>query len=233
MIAIQVLQTTINYPDETKKAELKICAFLAEHNLPFRLMDHLSDLISGTFYDSAIARAFSCKRTKSAAMTYNVLAQEFKTELRKDIQSTSRDGHKHVSLIIDETTDRGTVKCMAIVIKFFSDKLMKVDTRLLNLIPVIGETAADLFETLKSDLNKHGLEMTDVIGFAADTTNVIFGQNNSIVSWIIEANPHCLTMKCACHSCALAVSHACATLPRNYNYQRGQINNYPIITQEL
>ncbi len=71
-------------------------------------MDHLSTLISGTFHDSAIARAFSCKRTKSAALTYNVLAQEFKTELRSDIHATSSGSKKHVSLIIDETTDKGT-----------------------------------------------------------------------------------------------------------------------------
>ena len=69
-------------------------------------MDHLSELIKGTFHDSAIAKAFSCKRTKAAAMTYNVLPKEFKNELRKDIQATG----KHVSLIIDETTDKATVK---------------------------------------------------------------------------------------------------------------------------
>lgn len=102
--------------------------------------------------------------------------------------------------------------CMAIVIKLFCEKQMRVETRLLNLIPVLGETAAELFETLKSDLAKHDLEMTNIIGFAADTTNVIFGQNNSVTSRIMEANPHCLAIKCACHSFALAVSHACSTL---------------------
>ena len=51
----------------------------------------------------------------AASMTYNVLAKEFKNELRKNIQATG----KHVSLIIDETTDKVTVKCMAIVIRFF------------------------------------------------------------------------------------------------------------------
>lgn len=185
-------------------------------------MDHLSELIKGTFHDSSIAKAFSCKRTKAAAMTYNVLAKEFKNELRKDIQATG----KHVSLIIDETTDKATVKCMAIVIKFFCEKLMKVDTRLLNLILVLDETAAGLFDALKTDLAKHGLELTNLVGFAADTTNVIFGGNNSIVSRIIEANPHCLTMKCACHSCALALSHATSALPRNLEQIVKESYNY-------
>ena len=92
---------------------------------------------------------------------------------------------------------------------------MRVETRLLNLVRVLGETAAEHFETLKEDLGKHDIEITNLVGFAADTTNVIFGANNSVASRIIAANPHCLTIKCACHSCALAVTHACSTLPKN------------------
>lgn len=115
---------------------------------------------------------------------------------------------------------------MAIVVKFFSEKLLKVDTRLLNLVRVDGETAAELFETMENDLHKHGVEVKNLVGFAADTTNVIYGNNNSIVTRIMAANPHCLAIKCACHSCALAVSHACSLLPRHleqivkgcYNY---------------
>ena len=109
---------------------------------------------------------------------------------------------------------------------FFSEMLQKVDTRLLNLIPVMGETAADLFETLRSDLNQHGLEMTDIIGFSANTTNVILGQNNSVVSRIVKANSYCLTIKCNCHSCALAVSHACAKLPRNLEQVVKEVYKY-------
>lgn len=85
-------------------------------------MDHLSKLNSGTFDDSGIAKGFSCKRTKAATLTYNVLAKSFKTELREQIKATGTLGRKFVSLIIDETTDKGTTKCMAIVVKFFSEK---------------------------------------------------------------------------------------------------------------
>ena len=191
-------------------------------------MDHLSTLISTTFYDSTIAKNFSCKRTKAAALTYNVLAESFKTELRQQIQATDKHNHagKSVSLIIDETTDKGTTKCMSIVVKYFSEKLLKVDTRLLNLVPVDEETAAGLFETMQSDLGKHGIEIKHLVGFAADTTNVIFGNNNSIVRRIKDANPHCLTIKCACHSCALAVSHACTVLPRHLEQLVKECYNY-------
>ncbi|KAJ8932217.1 hypothetical protein NQ314_014837 [Rhamnusium bicolor] len=66
-----------------------------------------------------------------------------------------------------------------------------------------------------ASLKNFNLNIEDVLGFAADTTNVIFGQNNSIVSRIKEANPNCVFVKCVCHSVALAVSYACKELPKN------------------
>ena len=96
-------------------------------------MDHLSTLISRTFKDSAIASEFSCKRTKAASMTYNVLSKEFKTQVRKSLHEENGQVSP-VSVIIDETTDKGTTKCMAIVIKLFDEEAKRVDTRLLNLV---------------------------------------------------------------------------------------------------
>ena len=190
-------------------------------------MDHLSPLISETFHDSAIAKGFSCKRTKAAALTYNVLAESFKSSLQKDINAIGNENsQKFISLIIDETTDEGTKKCMAIVIKYFCEKLLKANTRLLNLVPVDGETAAELFKTMEDDLRRHNIEMSHVVGFSADTTNVTFGNNNSIVTRILAANPHCIVIKCACHSCALAVSHACSVLPRNLEQLVKECYNY-------
>ncbi|KAJ8968437.1 hypothetical protein NQ314_002296, partial [Rhamnusium bicolor] len=39
----------INNSDEVKKAKMKIVAVLLEHNIPFRIMDHLSDVIQQHF----------------------------------------------------------------------------------------------------------------------------------------------------------------------------------------
>ena len=69
-----------------------------------------------------------------------------------DINATGSENlQKFVSLIIDATTDKGTKKCMEIVIKYFCEKLLKVNAHLLNLVPVNWETTAELFEntTLK------------------------------------------------------------------------------------
>jgi len=55
--------------ESTKKAELLLCAAFAEHNIPFRFMDHLSSIVKSAFPDSRIAQNFAMKRSKCAALT--------------------------------------------------------------------------------------------------------------------------------------------------------------------
>jgi len=82
------------------------------------------------------------------------------------------------------------------------------------LVEVKDTTALGLFNTVKQQLTDHKLNMSDMIGFSADTTNVMFGEHNSIVEKLRRESPDCIFVKCVCHSIALAVSKVCATLPR-------------------
>ena len=115
---------------------------------------------------------------------------------------------------------------MAVVIKFYSTKQENVVTRLLNLVPVSQGKAEDLFAVLGNEIEKHKLSLTDLIGFSADTTNVMFGCNNFIISRIKDANPSCITVKCVCHSTVLSASPASKTLPRNIDQLVQDIYNY-------
>lgn len=173
-------------------------------------MDHLSTVLGDAFHDSEIAKTFSCKRTKSAAIAYNVLGKNFEQQMLRDVKS----GLSTFSIIIDESTEVSTTKVLAIAIKFYAEESQSVKTRLLGIVDVQGETAQCLFDALSSALNDRGLEIREMIGFAADTTNVMFGGNAGIVAKIKEVNPYCVFVKCVCHSVALAVSHSCKVLPR-------------------
>ncbi|CAG9790618.1 unnamed protein product [Diatraea saccharalis] len=213
--------------DEVKKAELCFCSFFAEHNIPFRAMDHLSEILVKCFPDSEIAKEFSCKRTKAAAITYNVLGPEFEKDMIVDILPTASPSGKPVySIVIDESTDVATVKVLAIGIKYFSETECTVKTKFLDLVDLSGETADHLFNALSSKLSELGLDIKDVLGFAADTTNVMFGQHSGIFAKIKEVNPKCFFIKCVCHSAALSVSHACKILPRNLEQMIKEVYGY-------
>ena len=51
----------------TIRTEALMANFLIEHNLPFSVMDHFSDLVKRMFPDSTIAASFACQRTKATA----------------------------------------------------------------------------------------------------------------------------------------------------------------------
>lgn len=216
--------------EETKKTEIKMCTFLAEHNLPFRVMDHLSELLEKCFHDSEIAKNFSCKRTKAAALTYNVLKPQVEKEMHAELASCVNIRSRPVfSIVIDESTDVTSTKVLAVVIKYCSEKkqCLQVKTKFLALMDLEGESAQNLFDALSQSLTNANLDIKHCIGFGADTTNVMFGNEGGVIAKIREVNPHCVFVKCVCHSIALAVSHASKnTLPRSLNQIVKEVYGY-------
>ena len=209
--------------EETKKAEIMLCGALAEHNIPFRAMDHISELLARYFHDSAIAKDLNCKRTKSAAIIYKLMAPEFKDTILNQVRARANG---KFSFVIDESTDVSTSKSLTIVIKYYNDELFKVETKLLSLVETATGTAEGLFDAITHEFEECELNFEKLIGFSADTTNVMFGENNSVASRIQAANPNVVTVKCVCHSTALAVSYACKVLPRQIEDLVRDIYNY-------
>ncbi|CAG5057444.1 unnamed protein product [Parnassius apollo] len=110
---IDTIFKTSTISEEVKKAEISIVAALVEHNIPFRVMDHVSEVISRAFHDSEIAKRFSCRRTKSAAIAYNVLGNNFEEKMLAELRPRPENETERspvFSLIIDESTDVSTTK---------------------------------------------------------------------------------------------------------------------------
>lgn len=67
--------------DNVKRAEIKLCAFVASNNLPFRMMDTLSPLCANLFPDSKIASKLAVRRTKATSILKNCLGEVFQNKL--------------------------------------------------------------------------------------------------------------------------------------------------------
>ena len=50
------MMTTDRTLEQVKGTEMKIAAFVIEHNLQFQVTDHLSDLVGSSFPDLTIAK---------------------------------------------------------------------------------------------------------------------------------------------------------------------------------
>lgn len=61
-----------------KSAEIKQTAFIAEHNIPFLAMDHLSELIKSLDPESEVLKNIQLKRTKTTSIMKNVIGRTHK-----------------------------------------------------------------------------------------------------------------------------------------------------------
>ena len=106
-------QDKVSLEKATKKADLYIAAFVAEHNLPFALTEHIPELLTKICSDSEIAKNVKCGRTKTTSIVKNVIG-------RLGSKSTI-DTLKTVkfSLIIDESTDLSTTKHLVMIGRYF------------------------------------------------------------------------------------------------------------------
>lgn len=141
-------QPHFQYFHKVRNAEVLLSAALVECNIPFTFMDTLSPLCAQIFPDSQIAKDIACRRTKTTAIMKESLGQNFQEELFSFLR---QPGH-FFSLIMDETTDVGTIKQCAFTVIFYCNLKKKVVTRFLDMIEVSSGNANDLFGSLKSCL---------------------------------------------------------------------------------
>ena len=98
---------SVDVLESVTTVEVLFSFFVAEHNLPANVSDHFTDLVPRLFSDSAIAKAFRCKRTKTTQIVRWCLAPT----------ATHRDGP--FSLMVDESTDRNTDQRLVILERYF------------------------------------------------------------------------------------------------------------------
>ena len=211
---------------QVKEGEIRLAAYISEHNVPFTSMDHLVPLIKAVCPDSEIAKKLKCGRTKCAAVIRNVLG----AQKRDDIYEILRNSP--FSLIVDESTDRGCTKHLALVARVATHETVK--DVFLALIPLESATAADLYNHIKAVLSEaHIPYLKNMVGFAADGASVMMGVKNSLSTLLKTDIPNLFIMKCICHSFNLCASYACKCLPRWVEDMIRDIHNYFLSPKQL
>ena len=142
-----------------KVAEIKLSAFLAEHNLAFRTMDHLCPLLANIFHDSKIAKNLSIRRTKAKNIVTNVIAENYKRNLTQILKITK------FSILADESTDISTTKTLCVVVRYFDRTLGKITISLWEYLPTFNEknasnsqgTAEHLYKIIIDTFTRRGI----------------------------------------------------------------------------
>ncbi|XP_075543858.1 zinc finger BED domain-containing protein 5-like [Dermacentor variabilis] len=183
-------------------------------------MGHLVDVVKASCDDSQIAKNLSCRRTKCAAIIKNVLGEESREELCELLRT------QKFSLLVDESTDKATVKHLSLVARVMNADGGIMDA-FLDLVPVSDATASSLYTSLKVVFSAAEIPYDkNLIGFAADGANVMMGAHHSVASLLQEEIPGLFIMKCVCDSFHLCASYACKTLPRGVEDLARDVFNY-------
>ncbi|KAH9382482.1 hypothetical protein HPB48_000139 [Haemaphysalis longicornis] len=111
--------------------------------------DHLCQLYKKSFPDSEAARAYRMRRSKCASVIKNVLGLHFKAHLVQDI------GDSYYSLIIDESTDIGATKFLAISIICHSVTKSRIMATFLTLCAWKVRRADGIVAAMKSTLMEY------------------------------------------------------------------------------
>ena len=191
--------------DSQIEAEARWSLFVAKHNLAFLTSDHANKLFPKIFHDSAIAKKFSCGRTKTTAIIKEALAPHY---LENVVSSMSSP----YSIMMDESNDKTDKSCI-ILVRVLDSQEARVCTRFLDMPIVNIGSAPNLFAALKSSLAKHGLDFSKSVAFMSDTTNVMKGARSGVQKLIKKEHPSLYDVGCICHLANLTIKAGLGSLP--------------------
>lgn len=203
-----------------KLAEIKLCGFISEHNMSLNSIDHLTGVLKESFPDSNIIKGINLGRTKATCVIKNVsyvmLGKCHKEELTINLKNNC------FSVIIDESTDVGTLKTLCICARYFNELTCKVESSFWSLIQLFtdsksaneGATVNMIYSEVMKSFEIQNIPYNNIIGFASDGCNAMMGNWNSVASRFKSDFPGVFIQKCICHSLHLCASESCKVLPR-------------------
>ena len=192
--------------DQAIEVEVRWDTFVVKHNISFLASDHATKLFIKIFPDSAIAKKFSCSRTKTTAIVKKALAPHFTQRVIESMSSGP------FSLMMDECNDRRDKSCI-ILVRLLDPQIGEVRTRFLDMPAVNIGTATNLFQALKESLTKNGLSFNNTVSFMSDTANVMKGVRSGVQKLIKDEIPLCMML--ICHLADLTVKAGLKAIPVN------------------
>lgn len=135
------------------------------------------------------------------------MSDHVKKQLKSDISQSP-----FVGIGIDESTDRGQQKYIAVIVRYVS-KSGKVVTTFLKNEKINDGTAATIFQALSGVLKEFGIAFRKVVGLGTDGAAVMASSNNGLNGLMKIQNPFCVYVHCVCHRLNLAVSQVSKHFP--------------------
>ena len=199
----------ISNDDVATTMEVKICAFIAEHNLPLSISDSIVAFLCSMFPNDDPLKKVKLGKQKATNVIRQVLGfdylQDMVTLLRSNV----------FSIIIDEATDKSTQKQLAIVAVLFNVEKFELEYWLVDMVETEDGSADGIYSKIKETFSGMNIPISNIIGYSSDTTNVMFGENHSVSQLLKSEVGYVQVVKCSCHLIHLVASKAALKLPKS------------------
>lgn len=187
-------------------AELRFANFVTENNLPMKLADNFTKLVPAMFPDSVIAKNFKCCRTKTSQLIEQVLCRSVKDDIISKMQQS------FFTLLIDESTDKATLRQMVIMARIFGEH--KVETHLFQVVAFEGAaTGENLYNVVDKAFEEDKIPWENCLSMSSDGARAMVGEFNSVLSRVKQQQGDVWFLHCTCHVAHLTASHATDQLP--------------------
>ena len=151
--------------EKSTQIEIKLCSFIAEKNLPISIVEDLVPLLRNIFPSDEALCGVKLGKQKATNIIRQVLGFYAIKECVAKLKANK------FSLIINETTDLSTTSQLAIIGTFFDENNFKLETILIDFIPLADGTANTIYNSMLGNLKEKGIPMKN-IGFCADTVTL-------------------------------------------------------------
>lgn len=202
------IEETVSHADKVKRAEIKLAAFFAEHNVAFCTVDHLIPLLKDVCVDPKVVQDVTLW-IKCTQIVKNVIARREAEKIIQNLKTCK------FSILIDESTDINDTKFVCILVKYILPINKRVVTQLFALLSLDATNcfANNLYKTFKECFSDFQIPLQNLIEMASDNASVMIGSNNSFLTYLKVDVPQVIKLNCICHSAALITSKASKKLP--------------------
>uniref|UniRef100_A0A8D8SK92 Uncharacterized protein n=1 Tax=Cacopsylla melanoneura TaxID=428564 RepID=A0A8D8SK92_9HEMI len=197
---IEVSKKQLELVDAVRQAEIRLCAYIAEHNLPMSLMDTLPGLIKSLDPDSKVLKNIHCSHTKTAYILKNALAVDTLNHLNKKLENNL------FSLLVDDSQ-----KFLTLVVRYYDEETRDVDDSFLNVLDVDSSwNSLELFQQIMSFLRSIKVPVTNLLALAQYSSSTTTETTSERLQ---EISQYVYVPGCVSHGFHLCASEACKELP--------------------
>lgn len=169
--------------DRVCNLKVRVCAFIAEHDLSLTMSQPLVDLVKSCAADrSALSRLSISNSHASYLCTYG-LAARYRAELSSKLQGV------HFSLNIDEATNANADRILNALIRYYDEEQGKVLTLHLGSRKANVADSATITNIVSDILATYFVKWDQTISVLLDNCNVMRGKKSGVETLIRRENP--------------------------------------------